>query len=248
MLHLINTSQVGGKLRARALHHAADAAADGCTQLLLARKADPEARNARGETALQVARKRAQIFKDGPSKESYEAALRCASYLQEVRRSEGLHTRHTSHASVILHPPSYTHPSHRRLSHPPTPHPLPLTHLPLTHLPLTPCPSLPAPHPPAPHSLPHSLPLTPCPSPSTGGGEVEAREARRPRHPAAALPSQEGQGHGHREAKAGQSCGGRPRRTGGGGESGGEGGAEGGSGGAGGGVDRPRRAAVRRGF
>ena len=32
LLRLINTSQLGGKLRARALHHSADAAADGCTQ------------------------------------------------------------------------------------------------------------------------------------------------------------------------------------------------------------------------
>ena len=85
MHDLINATQVGGKLRARALHHAADAAADGCAQLLLARRADPEARNARGETPLAVARTRAKLLKaQGTHELSYEAAMRCATYIEEA--------------------------------------------------------------------------------------------------------------------------------------------------------------------
>ena len=56
----VNAVQAAGsKLRATALHHAADAAADLCTELLLERGARVEARSSRGETALTVAKRRA---------------------------------------------------------------------------------------------------------------------------------------------------------------------------------------------
>lgn len=86
VLELINAAQIGGRLRATALHHASDAAADGCTQLLLARRADPEARNARSETPLSVARSRAKVLKTAGTQHeaSYAAALRCVQYLEEA--------------------------------------------------------------------------------------------------------------------------------------------------------------------
>jgi ankyrin repeat protein len=49
-----------GKLRATALHYAADAAADAVVTLLLELKASPSARNAQGATAAVLARTRAR--------------------------------------------------------------------------------------------------------------------------------------------------------------------------------------------
>ena len=93
VLKLIHTTQLGGKLRATALHHASDAAADGCTSLLLNQRADPEVCNARSETPLAVARSRAKLLKmaGSPHEASYEAALRCVHYLElaiEQRKTE----------------------------------------------------------------------------------------------------------------------------------------------------------------
>ena len=67
----------GARLRATALHHAADAAADLVTAVLLERGAKVEARSSRGETALVVARRRAAAAEKSGMPETHEAAARC---------------------------------------------------------------------------------------------------------------------------------------------------------------------------
>ena len=93
-----------GKLRSTALHYAADSAADGVVEALLALGANPTTRSARGETAAVLARKRAAAAEKGATTEIHEAALRCASLIEaaaerekERRRSahqEGIAARH----------------------------------------------------------------------------------------------------------------------------------------------------------
>ena len=80
----VNAVQANPKLRACPLHHAADAGADTAVSFLLEHNADPTTRNAKGDTAAAVARKRAAAAKPGPNVELYEASLRCASLLDEA--------------------------------------------------------------------------------------------------------------------------------------------------------------------
>jgi hypothetical protein len=80
---LINMVQLD-KARACALHYAADAAADMCVDFLLERHADPTLRNARGETPLAVAKRRAAAARVGASEEIGEAAVRCVEALEKA--------------------------------------------------------------------------------------------------------------------------------------------------------------------
>ena len=73
-----------GKLRSSPLHYAADAAADSVVELLLELRSNPNARSARGETPVVVARRRAQACeKGGVGTDLIEAAIRCG----EIRRA-----------------------------------------------------------------------------------------------------------------------------------------------------------------
>ena len=103
---LVNAHQASGsRMRASALHHAADAAADLCTQLLLDRGARVEVRSSKGETALVVARRRAAIAEKGPNRETFDAAVRCGEILEEAM-AKAKEERRTAHGFGLPSPPA----------------------------------------------------------------------------------------------------------------------------------------------
>lgn len=71
-----------GKFKAHALHHAADAAADMCVELLLQHGANRKAKNGKGETGAVVARRRLALAEKGPSIDTRSAAQRCCDMLE----------------------------------------------------------------------------------------------------------------------------------------------------------------------
>ena len=80
----LNALQAHPKIRASALHHAADAGADTAITFLLEHNADPTTCNAKSEPPLVVARKRAAAAESGPNQVLYAASLRCAEILEDA--------------------------------------------------------------------------------------------------------------------------------------------------------------------
>ena len=108
---LVGARQLGNK-SVSALSHAADAAADGCVELLLASHADPTAKSSKGETALVVARQRAQLSSKLPSPETHEASLRCVAMLTEaIEASKRARAAPAVPRPIKLEPPSAGLPS-----------------------------------------------------------------------------------------------------------------------------------------